>query len=148
MIDLQIFPRELQEDAVDEGNIYFMEQNSSFGIPGHMHICIKRNNRILFFSTCSSKIATAQNLAKINGWDINTFPIFVADATTNQFKEYQTYVNCNQYYEITVTEFVNLQNKGEIRLLPGKFSEKELQLVANGIKLSTQIPRDIKELFA
>lgn len=147
MIDLQYFPRELQEAGVDEGNIYFMEKNSSFGVPGHMHVCIKRKDRILFFSTCSSKIATAQKLALNKGWDINTFPVFVADENTNQFKESQTYVNCNEYYEITVTEFVDLQNKGEVRLLLGKFSDSDLALLANGIKLSTQIPRDIKEMF-
>lgn len=146
-MDLQIFPRELQEAGVDEGNIYFMEKNSSIGVPEHMHVCIKRNDRILFFSTCSSKVATAKRLASINGWDINTFPIFVADETTNQFKESQTYVNCNEYYEITVTEFVDLQNKGEIRLLPGKFSKSDLKKLAKGITQSTQIPREIKELF-
>jgi len=49
-MDFPKIPRKLQEEAVIEGNIYFFEKNASFGIPGHMHVCIKRADRLLFFS--------------------------------------------------------------------------------------------------
>jgi hypothetical protein len=37
--------------------------------------------------------------------------------------------------------------KGEVRLLQGNFTEGDLQLIAKGVKDSTQIVRDIKKLF-
>ena len=145
-MELQL-PRELQEEAVIEGNIYFFEKNSSFGIPGHMHVCIKRADKLLFFSTCSSQIHTAIDLSKRFGWDINTFPVYKADDKTNQFKESLTYVNCNRCYEISVSDFVDLMDKRQVRLLKGKFSEHDLSLIAQGVKASTQITRAVKKLF-
>lgn len=146
-MDFSQIPRELQEEAVIEGNIYFFEKNASFGIPGHMHVCIKRADRLLFFSTCSSQIHTALELSRRFGWDINTFPVYKADDNTNKFKEVLTYVNCNKCFEISVSDFVDLMEKGEVRLLQGNFTEGDLQLIAKGVKASTQIVRDIKKLF-
>lgn len=140
-------PRKLQEEAVIEGNIYYFEKNSSFGIPGHMHVCVKRADKLLFFSTCSSKVNTALELSKRFGWDINTFPVYKANENTNQFKESLTYVNCNRCYEISVSDFVDLMDKGQIRLLQGSFSDADLKLIAQGVKSSTQITRDVKKLF-
>lgn len=140
-------PRQLQEKAVIEGNIYFFENNSCFGIPGHMHVCIKRADKLLFFSTCSSQINTAIELSKRYGWNINTFPVYKANDKTNKFKESLTYVNCNRCYEISVSDFVDLIDKGQVRLLQGNFSEEDLALIAQGVKYSSQITRDIKKLF-
>lgn len=146
-MDFHVIPRELQEAGVIEGNIYYFEKNSSFGIPGHMHVCVKRDDKLLFFSTCSSRVKTARLLSEVKGWDINTFPVFSAN-NTNQFKEAYTYVNCNQCYEINVSDFVDLVNRGEVRLLSGRFSDSDIQLLSKGILLSTQIPREIKQLFS
>ena len=55
-MELPVLPRQLLEETVIEGNIYFFEKNASFGVPGHMHVCVKRADRLLFFSTCSSQI--------------------------------------------------------------------------------------------
>ena len=145
-MDLQL-PRQLQEEAVIEGNIYFFEKNSSFGIPSHMHVCIKRADKLLFFSTCSSQINTVLELSKRFGWDINTFPVYAANDKTNKFKEPLTYVNCNRCYEISVSDFVDLMNKGQVRLLQGSFTETDLKLISKGVRSSTQIARDIKKLF-
>ena len=140
-------PRQLQEEAVIEGNIYFFEKNSTFGVPGHMHVCVKRADRLLFFSTCSSKIKTAESLSFRFGWDISTFPIYAANPKTNQFKEPKTYVNCNQCYEIDVPSFVDMMGRGEVRLLHGSFTKEDMKLIANGVLKSTQIPREVQVLF-
>ena len=66
---------------------------------------------------------------------------------TNKFKEPLTYVNCNRCYEILVSDFVDLMNKGQVRLLQGNFTESDLRMIAKGVLSSTQIPRDIKKLF-
>ena len=56
-------------------------------------------------------------------------------------------VNCNKCYDISVSDFVDLINKGEVRLLQGNFTDADLQLIAKGVKSSTQVVRDIKKLF-
>lgn len=86
-------------------------------------------------------------MAKRFNWDINTFPVYKANEETNKFKEPLTYVNCNKCYDISVPDFVDLMEKGEVRLLQGIFTEADLKMIANGVKSSTQIVRDIKKLF-
>lgn len=146
-MDFPMIPRQLKEEAVIEGNIYFFEKNSSFGIPSHMHVCVKRADRLLFFSTCSSQINTARELSKRFGWDINTFPVYAANDKTNKFKESLTYVNCNKCFEISVSDFVDLMDKGEVRLLQGCFTDDDLRMISKGVLASTQIVRDVKKLF-
>ena len=146
-MELSVVPRQLLEEAVIEGNIYFFEKNASFGVPGHMHVCVKRDDRILFFSTCSSKIQTAKALSQRFGWDINTFPVYAANPSTNRFKEALTYVNCNRCYDISVSAFVDLMAKGEVRRLGGSFTAEDLELITRGVLKSTQIPREIQALF-
>ena len=146
-MELSVVPRQLLEEAVIEGNIYFFEKNASFGVPGHMHVCVKRDDRILFFSTCSSQIQTAKALSLRFGWDINTFPVYAANPSTNRFKEALTYVNCNRCYDISVSAFVDLMAKGEVRRLGGSFTAEDLELITRGVLKSTQIPREIQALF-
>jgi len=142
-----MMPQELQEEAVIEGNIYFFEKDASFGVPNHMHVCIKRAGRLLFFAVCSSQINTARELSRRLGWDINTFPVYAANEKTNKFRESLTYVNCNRCYDIPVSDFVDLMKKGEVRLLQGVFTETDLQLITKGVLYSTQVTRDVKKLF-
>lgn len=146
-MELPVVPRKLQEEAVIEGNIYFFEKNASFGVPGHMHVCVKRADRLLLFSTCSSQIQTARSLSQRFGWDINTFPVYAANPGTNQFKEDLTYVNCNRCYDIAVSDFVDLMERGEVRLLSGNFTAEDLELITKGVLKSTQVPREVQALF-
>ncbi|MBR6847169.1 MAG: hypothetical protein IKM74_03455 [Bacteroidales bacterium] len=146
-MELSVIPRQLLEESVCEGNIYYFENDSSFGVPGHMHVCVKRSDRLLFFSTCSSRIQTAMSLSQRFGWDINTFPVYAANQATNRFKESMTYVNCNRCYDISIADFVDLMMKGEVRLLDGSFTEEDLKLISRGVLKSTQIPREVKALF-
>ena len=48
-------PGLLIEDAVEERSIFYFTKRSEIGIPGHMHICVKIKDRVLFFSTCTSQ---------------------------------------------------------------------------------------------
>lgn len=146
-MELPILPRQLLEEAVIEGNIYFFEKNASFGVPGHMHVCVKRADRLLFFSTCSSQIQTARSLSQRFGWDINTFPVYAANPDTNKFKEALTYVNCNRCYDISVSDFVDLMERSEVRLLSGNFTTEDLELITKGVLKSTQVPREVQALF-
>lgn len=66
-------PSELMGAVVDEGEEYFFTTDCPIGIQEHIHICIKKKNKILLFSTCSSQTDTAFRLAKLKGYDLIPF---------------------------------------------------------------------------
>ena len=132
--------------AVGEGEMYFFTVDCPIGVQDHIHICIKRNNRILLFSTCSSRIETAFRLARLRGLDINTFPVFTRNAV-NKFQKEETYVDCNNVIEIGEAEFGQLIKDGKIHRLDGTIDAFGLELIARGVKLSPDVERRIKEWF-
>ena len=85
-------PASLMGAVVGEGEKYFFTVDCPIGVQEHIHICIKRNNKILLFSTCSSQTDTAFRLAKLKGLDMNTFPVFTRN-DVNKFQKDMTYVN-------------------------------------------------------
>lgn len=132
--------------AVGEGEKYFFTVDCPIGVQEHIHICIKRNNKILLFSTCSSQTDTAFRLAKLKGLDMNTFPVFTRN-DVNKFQKDMTYVNCNNVIEVSETEFGKLIKEGKVHRLSGHIDELGMSLIANGIKLSPEVERHIKDLF-
>lgn len=132
--------------VVNEGDKYFFTVDCPIGIQEHIHICVKRDNKILLFSTCSSQTDTAFRLAKLKGYDMNTFPVFPKNPV-NKFKKEQTYVNCNNVIEISESEFGRLIQAGKVHRLDGSIDELGLQLIANGVKKSPDVERRIKDLF-
>lgn len=125
-------------------NIFFTV-DCPIGVQEHIHICIRRNNKILLFSTCSSQTDTAFRLAKLKGLDINTFPVFVSN-DVNKFSKV-TYVNCNNVIEVSETVFGRLIKEGKVHRLSGQIDEQGMSLIANGVKLSPEVERRIKDLF-
>jgi hypothetical protein len=139
-------PSELMGAVVGEGEKYFFTTDCPIGIQEHIHICIKKKNKILLFSTCSSQTDTAFRLAKLKGYDLNTFPVFTKN-DINKFTKDQTYINCNNVIEISESEFGKLRSEGKVILLDGVIDENGLQLIANGVKLSPEVEMRIKDLF-
>lgn len=139
-------PIELVGAVVGEGEKYFFTVDCPIGIQDHIHICIKRNNKILLFSTCSSQTDTAFRLAKLKGLDLNTFPVFPKN-DTNKFTKEQTYINCNNVIEISENEFGRLIKDGKVHRLDGRIDELGLQLIGQGVKLSPEVEDRIKDLF-
>lgn len=139
-------PDSLLGAAVGEGEKYFFTVDCPIGVQDHIHICIKRNNRLLLFSTCSSQTDTAFRLAKLKGLDMNTFPIFTRN-DINKFQKEMTYVNCNNVIEVSELEFGRLIKEKKVHLLSGHIDELGLSLIANGVKLSPEVERRIKDLF-
>lgn len=139
-------PSELMGAVVGEGEKYFFTTDCPIGIQEHIHICIKKKNKILLFSTCSSQTDTAFRLAKLKGYDLNTFPVFTKNYI-NKFTKDQTYINCNNVIEISESEFGKLRSEGKVILLDGVIDENGLQLIANGVKLSPEVEMRIKDLF-
>lgn len=58
-----------------------------------------------------------------------------------------TYVNCNTIIEVSVSEFGRLIKEGKVYRLSGRIDELGLSLIANGVKLSPEVERRIKDLF-
>jgi hypothetical protein len=139
-------PDSLLGTVVGEGEEYFFTSDCPIGVQEHIHICIKRNDRLLFFSTCSSQTDTAFRLAKLKQLDMNTFPIITRN-DVNKFQKDMTYVNCNTIIEVSVSEFGRLIKEGKVYRLSGRIDELGLSLIANGVKLSPEVERRIKDLF-
>lgn len=139
-------PGELLGSIVGEGEKYFFTVDCPIGIQDHIHICIKKKNKILLFSTCSSQTDTAFRLAKLKGYDLNTFPVFPKN-DVNKFTREQTYINCNNVIEISENEFGKMIKGGTVHRLEGQIDELGLQLIANGVKLSPDVEGRIKDLF-
>ena len=139
-------PGSLIGSTVGEGEKYFFTVDCPIGVQEHIHICIKRHNRILLFSTCSSQTDTALRLAKLRGLDLNTFPVFTRNEV-NKFQRDMTYVNCNNVIEVSESEFGQLIKEGKVHHLDGKLDELSMKLIAKGVKLSIDVERRIKDLF-
>ena len=139
-------PETLLAQSITEGGLYFFYANCPIGIKEHIHVCIKRNEKLLFFSTCSSQISTALRLAELNGFDTSTYPVFMAD-DKNCFQKPQTYIDCNNVVEINEKDFAKLLKTGKVKLLSGFIDEYGLKIIANGIRKSTLISKEIKDLF-
>ena len=112
-------PGSLLRAVVGEGEKYFFTVDCPIGVQEHIHICIKRHNKILLFSTCSSQTDTAFRLAKLRGLDLNTFPVFTRN-NVNKFQRDMTYVNCNNVIEVSEAEFGQLIKDGKAHRLEGK----------------------------
>ena len=139
-------PGSLIGTAVGEGEKYFFTVDCPIGVQDHIHICIKRHNKILLFSTCSSQTDTAFRLAQLRGLDLNTFPVFTKN-NVNKFQRDMTYINCNNVIEVSEAEFGQLIKEGKVHRLDGYLDEQSMWLIANGVKLSKDVPRWIKDLF-
>ena len=139
-------PVALMAGSVAEGNIYFFTGECPIGVADHMHVCIKKADEVLIFSTCSSQIDTAFRLAQLKGWDLNTFPVLKKD-DVNKFTKELTYLNCNNVIRCGLGEFLRMLKDGKVRRLDGDLTESDLELVAKGVKLSTIVPENIKKLF-
>lgn len=139
-------PAQVSGSVISEGELFFFTPDCPIGIRNHIHICIKRNKRILLLTTCSSKTDTAYRLAIMKGLDINTFPVFTKNET-NKFTKDQTYVNCNNVITVSEHFFGQLIHERKVIPLEGHIDPLGLGLIANGIKKSPEVERWIKDLL-
>ena len=140
------FPASLMGTIVGEGEKYFFTVDCPIGVQEHIHICIKRHNRLLLFSTCSSQTDTAFRLAKLRGLDLSTFPMFTRNEI-NKFKRDITYIKCTNVIEISEAGFGQLIKEGKVHRIEGKLDEASMALIAIGVKRSKDVPGRIKDLF-
>lgn len=139
-------PQSLLENTIEENKIYFFTDKSKFGVKGHLHVCLRKGDEILLFSTCTSQMDTVYKLARYRGFDLNTFPC-IKKNDTNLFDMDYTYINCNQVWTYTIDDFVSELRNGRIIPTEGFLSDAEMQTIASGVQKSQLVPLNIKKLF-
>lgn len=138
-------PETLLEELFAEAEIFFFNNGAQIGVPGHFHICIKRKDRLIFFTACTSQINTIINFINNTSTDPNTIPC-IHPNQTNGFREL-TFVDCNRVFSCSIQTILEDLKKGAVKRGKGKLSLEEMQLLVNGIKLSKTVADNIKKLF-
>lgn len=133
--------------TVEEGRMYFFKSDCPIGVKDHIHICIKRGDKIFLFVAGSSKVEKAIKRAQILGYDINTYPIFKA-TDLNKLDKPMTYVDCNRPIEISHEVFCDLLKENKIYELNGEFDSESLDIIIKGVNLSNLVETRIKDLLS
>ena len=139
------FPASLLGAVATEGEIFFFEKGCPVGIENHPHILVRHNGNYLFLNTCSSSLDTAIRLARIRRWDNRTYPVISKSAVNKLMRD--SYVNCNEFVELTEDEFGNLTRQGLIHreVGGGTITEADMIRIREGIDLSVNISDEDKD---
>lgn len=138
-------PASLLGAVATEGEIFFFEKGCPVGIENHPHVLVRHNGNYLFLNTCSSSLDTAIRLARIRRWDNRTYPVISKSAVNKLMRD--TYVNCNEFVELTEDEFGNLTRRGLIHreVGGGTIPESDMIRIREGIDLSVNISDEDKD---
>lgn len=138
-------PASLLGAVATEGEIFFFEKGCPVGIENHPHVLVRHNGNYLFLNTCSSSLDTAIRLARIRRWDNRTYPVISKSAVNKLMRD--SYVNCNEFVELTEDEFGNLTRRGLIlrEVGGGTIPEADMIRIREGIDLSINISDEDKD---
>lgn len=138
-------PASLLGAVATEGEIFFFEKGCPVGIENHPHVLVRHNGNYLFLNTCSSSLDTAIRLARIRRWDNRTYPVISKSAVNKLMRD--SYVNCNEFVELTEDEFGNLTRRGLIHreVGGGTITEADMIRIREGIDLSVNISDEDKD---
>lgn len=138
-------PASLLGAVATEGEIFFFEKGCPVGIENHPHVLVRHNGNYLFLNTCSSSLDTAIRLARIRRWDNRTYPVISKSAVNKLMRD--SYVNCNEFVELTEDEFGNLTRQGLIHreVGGGTITEADMIRIREGIDLSINISDEDKD---
>ena len=138
-------PEKLLEELTSESDIYFFNNGAMIGVPGHFHICVKRKDKLVFFTACTSQINTIIRFLSNTATDPNTIPC-IHPSQNNGFREL-TFVDCNRVFDCSIQTLIENLQIGTITKGKGRVSLKEMRMLVNGIKLSKTVADNIKKLF-
>ena len=138
-------PEKLLEKLIAESEIYFFNNGTKTGVPGHFHICVKRKDKLILFTACTSQINTIITFLSNSSTDPNTIPC-IHPNQSNGFREL-TFVDCNRVFDCSIDAFIEDLQKGTIKKVVGELSLDEMELLVKGIKLSKTVADNIKKLF-
>lgn len=138
-------PSTLILSTVSEGNIFFFKKGCIVGIPEHRHICVKKSeDEVLIFTCCTSQEDTMNRLIQYHQLDPVTIPWIKADETNKLTKD-DSFVNCNNVYKISYSEFCDLVNKGIISSTGGTLKDGHFSQIVEGILASKLVEEEIKD---
>ena len=85
------------------------------------------------------------DLARIRRWDNRTYPVISKSAVNKLMRD--SYVNCNEFVELTEDEFGNLTRRGLIlrEVGGGTIPEADMIRIREGIDLSVNISDEDKD---
>lgn len=131
--------------SVVEGEIYFFTEQCPVGVANHPHVLLRHKDKYLFLNTCSSSLDTAIRLAQARKWPIDSYPVVHKSAVNNL--TYDSYVNCNEYIELTEEQFGAYYKSGYIRRERGRgvLEEADMNRVRRGIEISVNITDEDKD---
>ena len=138
-------PLSLINETVNETELYFFTKDVDKGVPGHIHVCVRKGEKFFLFTACTSQTDTIFKFVTRTNADPNTFPCFAPDSI-NCFKQL-TYINCNNIIEYNKAAFLTQVKENKVYKLPGIISDDAMRQIVKGIKLSKTVPENIKKLF-
>lgn len=111
-------PEALLLQGVQEGKVYYFSADSPVGIGGHLHVCVRKEDRFIVFVVCTSQMSTISRLIQLKRMEAATFPCLKKD-NINKFDEEFTFINCNVVYECSHAVFVKSLSEKKIIPLEG-----------------------------
>ena len=138
-------PLSLIDATVNEAELYFFTKTAGKGVPEHIHVCVKKGEKYILFTACTSQTDTIFRFVTRSKTDPNTFPCLSPDGV-NCLKQL-TYINCNRIVEFDQKDFLKQIQENKVYKLQGVVAADYMQLIIKGIKLSKTVPENIKKLF-
>ena len=129
---------------VVEEEIFFFTGQCPVGVSDHPHVLIRHKEKYLFLNTCSSSLDTAIRLAEIRNWPKDSYPIVCKNAVNKL--SYDSYVNCNEYIELTEEQFGEYYKAGYIYREKGGgvMEDADMRRILHGIEISLNITDEDK----
>lgn len=138
-------PDHLKSSILVEKSIFYFSSPKINSSDPHNFIILKNlDNKIIFFTCCTSQYDTVLRYIDKSGNHQNT--ITSIDYNSYSFLKKPTFINCNSYIEYSKEEFFQLYDNGHVQYRD-KISSEEYDSIINGYLLSDDIEEDFKDLF-
>jgi hypothetical protein len=126
------------------GKVYWFSTNPSSGIPNHYHICVaKTDDDIVVFVCCTSQEKTMNKLIEMKGLSPSTI-VYIKEGNYNFTKD--TFINCNEVYTMTIKQFSEHYNKGEVEF-KSEIGANHYKQIVDGIKESRLVAIEHKKMI-
>lgn len=144
----EIFPSNLYSSIIEEKEIYYFKKDCPIGIPGHMHVCIKKGGKLFFFVVVSSQWQKIPLRIQALGLIDSTLPVFMPNVVNN-FKDI-SFVDCNNPIEISQERLEELMKLHYIVTMEKQsfLTEYEFAQVLKGIEDSNLVPQNVKDYIS
>jgi len=128
-----------------EKDIFFFTQDSTIGIPNHLHILINKKDEMLFVC-CTSQEDTMNRLIKYRKLPESSI-VWIKKDKENGLKKDDSFVNCNNIFSCAKDQFADLIKQNKIRKTLGNISESHFEQIKIGLNDSPLVSDEIKDLF-